>query len=299
MTRYLDPKNDLVFKRIFGEHPDLLISFLNALIPLDKGMQIKSVEYLPAELVPDTPLKKYSIVDVRCIDNYGRQFIVEMQMHWTVDFNYRMIFNASKAYVRQLDRRDEYGTLQTVYCLGILNDVFDHKTEESYHHFQIINRRNSDEILSGMEFVLVELPKFKPERWTERRMAALWLRFLKELKDPDREVVEELLKDETIHRALDICEEAAFTSNELAAYDAYWDIIRTEKTLINASRREGHAEGRSEGLVEGLEKGAWKKTVQVVLNSHKAGVPPEAIAAIAELSLEEVNRIIRGDSLAQ
>ncbi|MDR3188055.1 MAG: Rpn family recombination-promoting nuclease/putative transposase, partial [Prevotellaceae bacterium] len=34
MARYLDPKNDLTFKRIFGEHPDLLISFLNALMPL-------------------------------------------------------------------------------------------------------------------------------------------------------------------------------------------------------------------------------------------------------------------------
>jgi hypothetical protein len=28
MARYLDPKNDLPFKRIFGEHPDLLKSFL-------------------------------------------------------------------------------------------------------------------------------------------------------------------------------------------------------------------------------------------------------------------------------
>ncbi|MDR0711701.1 MAG: Rpn family recombination-promoting nuclease/putative transposase, partial [Prevotellaceae bacterium] len=36
MARYLDPKNDLTFKRIFGEHPDLLKSFLNALMPLEE-----------------------------------------------------------------------------------------------------------------------------------------------------------------------------------------------------------------------------------------------------------------------
>ena len=29
--RYLDPKADLTFKKIFGEHKDLLISLLNAL----------------------------------------------------------------------------------------------------------------------------------------------------------------------------------------------------------------------------------------------------------------------------
>lgn len=28
--RYLDPKNDLIFKKVFGEHPHLLISFLNS-----------------------------------------------------------------------------------------------------------------------------------------------------------------------------------------------------------------------------------------------------------------------------
>ena len=31
--RYLDPKADLTFKRVFGEHPDLVISLLNALLP--------------------------------------------------------------------------------------------------------------------------------------------------------------------------------------------------------------------------------------------------------------------------
>ena len=48
MKKYLDPKADLTFKKIFGEHPDLVISFLNALLPLDEDSQIESVEYLPA-----------------------------------------------------------------------------------------------------------------------------------------------------------------------------------------------------------------------------------------------------------
>ncbi|MDR1169797.1 MAG: Rpn family recombination-promoting nuclease/putative transposase, partial [Prevotellaceae bacterium] len=63
MKRYLDPKNDLPFKRIFGEHPELLKSFLNALMPFEAGQYIKSLKYLPAEQVPDNPAKKNSIVD--------------------------------------------------------------------------------------------------------------------------------------------------------------------------------------------------------------------------------------------
>ena len=47
--KYLDPKADLTFKRVFGEHPDLVMSLLNALLPISVGQEITDIEYLPAE----------------------------------------------------------------------------------------------------------------------------------------------------------------------------------------------------------------------------------------------------------
>ncbi len=76
--RYLNPKADLTFKRVFDEHPDQLIRLLNALLPFASGQEITDIEYLPSEMVPENPLRKNSIVDVRCKDKQGRQFIVEM-----------------------------------------------------------------------------------------------------------------------------------------------------------------------------------------------------------------------------
>ena len=38
--RYLDPKADLTFKKVFGEHPDLVMSLLNALLPLPEGEEV-------------------------------------------------------------------------------------------------------------------------------------------------------------------------------------------------------------------------------------------------------------------
>ena len=38
--RYLDPKVDLTFKRVFGEHPDVVKSFLNAMLPFESGDEI-------------------------------------------------------------------------------------------------------------------------------------------------------------------------------------------------------------------------------------------------------------------
>lgn len=103
---------------------DLVISLINALLPLDKDHQVKSVEYIPIELVPDNPLKKNSIVDVRCKDSEGRQFLVEMQMIWSEEFKQRVLFNACKAYVRQLDKKEQYELLQPVYSLNLVNDIF-------------------------------------------------------------------------------------------------------------------------------------------------------------------------------
>ena len=259
MARYLDPKNDLIFKRIFGEHPDLLIDFLNALMPLTPDRMIKEIEYLPAEQVPDNPGKKNSIVDVKCKDKSGGVFIIEMQMLWTDDFTKRLIFNAGKAYVRQLKKGEDYHLLQPVYTLAILNESFDHQTKRFYHHYSIVNKENTKEVIEGLEFVLVELPKFKTKKWRDRQMAALWLRFLKEVNESMFRLPKDLAGNEQIRKAAELCEEAGFTPEELAAYEAYWDIISTEKTIRKGTLAQGRVEGEAIGLEKGeaigLEKG--------------------------------------------
>lgn len=166
--RYLDPKNDLTLKKAFGQHPHLLRSFLNALLPLEEGQQIEHIEYIPAELVPEIPLLKNSIVDVRCTDNRGRQFIVEMQMLWTDSFKNRVLFNASKAYVKQLDRGHEYKGLKPVYALSLVNENFEPGTPAYYHHYAIVHTQFPEKRIDGLQLVFVELPKFKAQNLTEK-----------------------------------------------------------------------------------------------------------------------------------
>lgn len=50
--RYLYSKADMTFKKVFGEYPDLVMSFLNALLPLGKRQEITNIEHLPSETVP-------------------------------------------------------------------------------------------------------------------------------------------------------------------------------------------------------------------------------------------------------
>ena len=244
--RYLDPKNDLTFKKVFGQHPHLLKSFLNALLPLEENQVIESLEYIPAELVPDIPLMKHSIVDVRCKDNTGRQFIVEMQMCWTDDFKQRVLFNASKAYINQLDKGMGYGILQPVYALSLVNEIFEPDMQSFYHHYKIVHAEQTDKLIEGLEFIFVELPKFKPQKISEKRLQVLWLRYLTEIKDGTSEIASELLSNPDTKEAVDYLQESAFSKEELAFYDKYWDSIQTEKTLYEAAEKKGIIEGKIE-----------------------------------------------------
>jgi hypothetical protein len=78
MSRYLDPKADIVFKKVFGEHPELLISFLNAVLPLAPNNPIVELSYLPIKQIPYIPEFQRTIADAKCKDAKGRVFIVEM-----------------------------------------------------------------------------------------------------------------------------------------------------------------------------------------------------------------------------
>src|SRR5437879_1693480 len=91
LIRLLDPKSDIVFKKIFGQHPELIKSFLNSVLPLPKGRLIESVKYLTPEQSPRIPSMKNTIVDVKCTDQNGHIFIVEMQMSWSKSFLKRFL----------------------------------------------------------------------------------------------------------------------------------------------------------------------------------------------------------------
>jgi predicted transposase/invertase (TIGR01784 family) len=292
MPRYLDPKNDLVFKKIFGRHPNLLVSFLNALLPLPAGKVIKSVEYLPAENVPDLPkVEKRSIVDVRCYDQDNRHFIVEMQMAFTQHFMQRLLYNVTSVYTRQLKVAEKYDALNPVYGLSLVHEKF--STEPDWmHHYQLMHHENRYNTLEDIHLVLLELPKFKPKTPDEKKMRVLWLRFMTEINESTESVDEALLSNPDIEEALNLAEEAAFTAAELEAYSRHWDEVRSYRTSLDDKLEEGlvkgRAEGKAEGLAEGRAEGKAEAKAEMARNLLDLGLPIDKIIAATHLTEAEI-----------
>jgi predicted transposase/invertase (TIGR01784 family) len=293
MVHYLDPKNDLTFKRVFGEHKHLCMSLLNSMLPLSNP--IVSIEYQTGQLLPEIEVLRLSIVDVRCTDSVGRQFIVEMQMYWSESFKSRVLLNASKAYVMQLDRAQKYELLQPVYSLNFVNEIFEKSPEmrdEYYHHYQIVNIKNTEKQIKGLEFVFIELPKFKPQNRAERKLHELWLRFLTEVNESTREAPKELLENKDTREAVGYVEMGAYTKEQLFAYDKVRDAIMTEISVIDDAIAKGTAKGTAkgieQGMKQGMKQGAKNAAIQIALNLLKLGIRPESIAQSTGLTQEEI-----------
>ena len=282
MSRYLNPRADVVFKKIFGEHEHLLISFLNSLLPLPPDGLIESLTYLPTEQIPKIPVLKRTIVDVRCTDQRGNIFIVEMQVEWSASFMQRMLFGASRAYVNQLKKGEKYNYLKPVYGLGLLGENFDLQTPDFYHHYKIVNVEKPASELKGLQFVFIELKKFKPNNMTQKKLQVLWLRFMSEINENTTSIDPALLNVPEIREAIELSEQSAYNAAELDAYDAYWDVVSTEKTLLSAKYEKGKEEGKVQNKAD-IAKKMLIKGMKLSLIAELTGLTE---AEICEIKIE-------------
>ena len=303
--RYLDPKADLTFKRVFGEHPDLVISLLNALLPFQtKEEEIQSVEYLTPFHAPDNLFFNENVVNVKCTNNNGSHFFVQIQTFWAPSFSLHVKPNSSKAYISKLGKRIGMNYQEPVFSLNLVREIVDADVDNYYHFYDIVQDDLTERIIDNFHLVFVELPKFTPHTISEKRMQVLWLRYLTEIDGYMETVPQELLDIPEINKAMEVVEESAFSPEQLLGYDKFWDIIRTETTLYNSGvrqgreegeaiglekgREEGRAEGRAEGREEGREEGRAETVMAIARRMKSKGSSFADIQELTGLSEEEI-----------
>ena len=268
---FADMKNDYVFRRIFATHPDILRGLLNDLLERRGEQTIEQIEYLPSEQLPLVEGAKLSILDVRCKDRTGARFVVEMQLIHHPGFIQRVAYNASKAYVSQLDAGDWYTKLMDVVAISICDFVLWPDPQEGEPHrprvpmlsrWYTTEHSSKTHMLLQVQYAFLELPKVPRER-PEVPGVELWAWLF--ANAPKLSEIPADLSPGPQRDALELANKAKFTREEMDAYEKVRDEIR-QVIEIAAAR---WAEGRKEGLAEG----------------HKAGVAEGHTAGLAEALL--------------
>ena len=297
--KYLDPKADLTFKKIFGNHPKRLISLLNALLPLSEEEQIQEIKYLPTELVPENNSYRYAIANILCTDAKSNKFCVVIRMEWSNFFEHRVQFIASELYVNPAIKQVKYFAQYPTYSLNLINDTYKYNTPDFIHNYHVVYDKDTHKVIEDLHFTFIELPKFTPHSITDKRMMVLWLRFLTEINEETKEVPADLLDEPEIGQAIKELEVFDFTEVELRVYDKFWDSVSVERTLLDDSYQQGMEKGMENGMEKGMEKGMKKgmeegmnqRSLEIARNLLSLGLPVTQITQATGLTEEEIRQM--------
>jgi hypothetical protein len=252
---FADLKNDFVFRRIFATHPDILRGLLNDLLDRRDGEAIVSIEYLPSEQLPLVMGAKLSILDVRCKDQAGTTFVVEMQLIHVPGFINRVVYNACKAFVGQLKAGAKYSNLMDVVAISICDfELWSDAQQEKQKlpRVPMLSRWNMTERTSGspgllqVQYAFLELPKL-PERKPETGGAAYWAWLF--VHAPELHEMPADLPHGPFREALELADKATFSQEELDAYQKVVDEIQQVRDLAEAKWKEGEASGKSGAIL--------------------------------------------------
>ncbi|MBP5613869.1 MAG: PD-(D/E)XK nuclease family transposase, partial [Bacteroidales bacterium] len=203
----------------------------------------------------------------------------------------------------QSRKGENYMLLQPVWSLNLVNDVFEPDTEEYYHHYKMVNIKDTDKVIEGLQLVFVELPKFKPDNHAERKMYNLWLRYLTEIDSETRRISPDLTSNVEVEEAIEQLHISTFSDAQLYFYDRFWDAVSVENTWIDIAKKSketGYQSGMAKGLEKGMEKGMEKGRAEgraegkaeglkeAAANMKRLGIFPEHIAQSTGIPVEEI-----------
>jgi predicted transposase/invertase (TIGR01784 family) len=265
ITKFLDPKNDYAFKRIFGteRNQDILIHFLNDMLGFSGREAIKEVTFLKTAQDPDIAAAKQSSVDVMCTDDLNRQYIVEMQVARAKGFEKRAQYYAAKAYSRQMLQGDQYSQLKEIIFLAITDFVmFPDKTEYKSNHI-ILDKATYSHDLKDFSFTFLELPKFNKTIDTLNNIIEKWAYFFRYAEETNEKDLAKLIgTDIVIQRAYEELNRFAWTEIELNTYEQEEKRTLDAQAIIMQKWDEGKAKGLAEGLAKGKAEGLREGVVK-------------------------------------
>lgn len=282
LSKFLDPKNDVCFKKIFGteKNKDILIHFLNDMLAFKGRSPITDVTFLKTVQDPDIALQKSSLVDVLCKDSAGNQYIVEIQVAKEKGFEKRAQYYAAKAYCSQSRVGGAYANLKEIIFLAIADFVmFPEKAAYKSDHV-ILDRASYENDLKDFSFTFLELPKFKKSGSELKTIVEKWIYFFKEAEGLSEEEAAAIIgTDEIMERAYDELSRFSWSDEELLTYD------QAEKYYSSyvASMEQKYEDGVIKGVKEGK--------IEVARNMLKSGLSLEMITQITGLSLSEVKSL--------
>ena len=276
--RFLDPKTDFAFKKLFGGEDSKLrlINLLNSVLALPRQQQISQVEIIDPYLAPKIKGIKDTYVDVKATDQQGTQFIIEMQVLSVAYFEKRVLYNACKAYSSQLKKAEDYATLNKTIAITFTDFVM-FKEVENIKSTVLLKNQHNQLYSEDLSLVFLELPKFTNSEKELTTDLDRWLYFLRHADDLSM-IPKEYASNPLFKGAFDCLNESNMTNEELDIQEKKLFFLADQKRILTEKKQ--------------LES----KLEQAIINMLDKNISVADIAQIMQISVETVKQIVNRDS---
>jgi len=278
----LSPKNDFVFKLLFGEPTrlNILKAFLQAVLDLP-AEEYDHLVIVDPHLHRESPDDKLGVLDVKIHTTTGKVIDVEIQVKPHRRIWERILFYAARLITEQLKSGVPYKTVKKAVSIIIVDEDITSKDPEHYHYrFRLFDERTGYRFPDLFEINTLELPKLPAE--PDGTMLFNWLRMFTAKTKEELDMV-------------------AKTSPDIAtAVGVIMELSEDERTRLLAEAREKYRrdeearwedafeDGKEKGRQEGRREGELNKATDIARSLLLEKIPFATVAKTTGLSLEEV-----------
>jgi len=297
---FIDSKNELAIRKVFGQNPDLCKSLINSLLPVKNGWRAESLKIIDGTDMAVFPVFRNPAIVAECVDASGRVFRVLFQVMWTDGFLQSVLLNGEKAYIRY----EKTGTVPElsipVFGIALVNDIFNYEKECYYHFYPEVEEARTNNVLKGLQYVFVELPKLESRLNEPDNKQNRWLDYFRFVNEQLNHLPESLSADSEIVSAANLCRAGAMSETEMLAYHRFKDDVEVKIGISTEAEERGFRRGVEKGMELGIEKGferGYQKgnvaaVRRIALKALQAGVSAEQVMAFSDLGKITVDTLV-------
>jgi len=283
----VNPKIDLVFKKLFGKEQNinLLKSLVNSILPKDE--QVTTLELKNPYNPSDYLSGKISYLDIKATDEKGKWYDIEIQVAPYDFFGFRLLFYWAKMYSSQLKTKQTYEDLRKTIVISLINfDYFiDNEGEERYHRRIGLTDLDTGKIYEqtdGLELIFVELKKFKKELPEIHTTLERWITFLNKAHEYSKDNLPSELATEEIKRAMEVLEVMYFNETEQEHYESQQRRYLDEDALAKQEERK---------IQNAFNDGIDTRNFEIAKKMKSKGKPIDEIIDFTGLTKDQIDKL--------
>lgn len=295
MFELLEPSVDFVFKQIFGSEEnkdEVLLNFINEALKETEPKPFVNLTLLNPQLDKNALTDKQSVLDVRALNEDGKQVNLEIQVTNKYDMPKRSLYYSAKMYEEQLTEGQLYKDLKKVISINIL--TFNQFANERFHNvFHLREDHTGELLIDDIEIHFMELPKLGMKHRNIEDRLVNWLMFI---NGAPKERWEELaMETPGLKKAMTTLEFLSQNKEARMLYEMRKKALLDEQSALDYAktkgREEGWMEGKLEGKLEGKQEGKAERDKEIAASMLQKGLSVSLVAEVTGLSVTEIDEL--------